>query len=189
MVTILRGVGKPNAISKVCDELLKDLKKGHSVKCIDTSVYRAWLSKYKDNIVHSMFVLYTPLVKHKSKIITTIYDMIPLMYLGTLSNSVVKLQYKIAYKNLGKADKIVSICDFTKKEIVRLLGIDEDKIKTIYLGVHHNLFNDRIKREDAIEKLGLSPNYRYITCVSNVAINKNLQLLIIASNRYFFILD
>jgi glycosyltransferase involved in cell wall biosynthesis len=132
---------KPNAITTVMNQLAKHLKIKYNVKYISSSVYKMWLTKYNDDIVHSLYVLATPLFKNKAKRITTIYDMVPLAYpdiSGT--NAIAKLQYKLAYKNLKKADSIVSISNFTKNELIRFIGLEEDKIKTIYLGVDHDLF-------------------------------------------------
>lgn len=179
MVTILIGKAgdKPNAIVTVMNQLIKNLKIKYNVKYISSSVYRMWLTKYNDDIIHSLYVLATPLFKNKSKIITTIYDLAPLVYPDFSGvNAICKLQYKIAYKNLKRADTIVSISNFTKMELINLLGIEEDKIRIIYLGVDHDLFKP-IKREEAIKLLGLSPNYRYISYVSNPSLTKNPQML------------
>jgi len=179
MVTILIGKAgdKPNAIVTVMNQLIKNLKIKYNVKYITSSVYRMWLTKYNDDIIHSLYVLATPLFKNKSKIITTIYDLAPLVYPDFSGvNAICKLQYKIAYKNLKRADTIVSISSFTKMELINLLGIEEDKIRVIYLGVDHDLFNP-IKREEAIKLLGLNPYYRYISYVSNPSLTKNPQML------------
>jgi glycosyltransferase involved in cell wall biosynthesis len=174
MVKIIRGTGLPNAITKVGDELLKNLSVPHNVEYTNKSVYGNWLSRYNDNIIHSMHIMYTPLFN--PNILTTVYDMHPLIF-PKIINSILKLQYKIAYSNLKKAKIIVTICEYTKNDMVRLLGINPEKIKVIYCGVDHTKYNGNIKREEAVKMLGLDPNYRYITCVSNISDNKNLQLL------------
>jgi glycosyltransferase involved in cell wall biosynthesis len=179
MVTLLMGKtgDKPNAITTVMNQLAKHLKIKYNVKYISSSVYKMWLTKYNDDIVHSLYVLATPLFKNKAKRITTIYDMVPLAYPNISgTNAIAKLQYKLAYKNLKKADSIVSISNFTKNELIRFLGLEEDKIKTIYLGVDHDLFKP-INRDEALESLGLNPDYRYISYVSNTAFTKNPYLL------------
>jgi glycosyltransferase involved in cell wall biosynthesis len=172
MVTLVRGTVGRNATSRMNDELIKHLSISHKV-VTKTNVYDAWLTRYND-IVNTLYLLFTPLRK-KYPIIVTLNDMFPIMYPETL-NIITKLQYKIAYNNLHKVDKILTICDFTKNELLRLLPIDEDKVQTIYQGVDHAMFKPA-PRDDAIEKLGLNPRYKYITCVSNVAKSKNLQLL------------
>jgi glycosyltransferase involved in cell wall biosynthesis len=102
--------------------------------------------------------------------------MFPLVY-PDLLNPVSRIQYKIIYKRFNTVDKILTICDFTKNELLRLLpSIDDDKVKTVYQGVNHDLFKPEI-RGSAIEKLELNPEYKYIACVSNVAESKNMQLL------------
>lgn len=176
MVTIIRGEGSQNAISKVGDELLRNLQIQHKVKYADKSPHVSWFTNYHDNIIHSLFPMNSPILKYSSKVITTVYDMIPLIHPELLS-PVVRFQYTLAYRNLQKADKIIAISNFTKNEIIRLLGIEEHKIQVIYLGVRHDMFNDTVKRDTAIRLLGLNPKHRYIACVSNVAPNKNLQIL------------
>lgn len=174
MVKILRGTGLPNAITKVGDELLKNLSVSHSVEYTNKFVYGNWLSKYNDNIIHSMHIMYTPLFN--SNILTTIYDMHPLIFPEIL-NPILKIQYRIAYNNIKRAKRIVTICKYTKNDMIRLLGINEEKIQVIYCGVDHSKYNNSIKKEEAIKELGLDQNFRYITCVSNISDNKNLQLL------------
>ena len=174
MVKIIRGTGLPNAITKVGDELLKNISVPHSVEYTNKSVYGNWISKYNDNIIHSLHIMYTPL--YRPNILTTIYDVHPLIFPEIL-NPILRLQYKIAYDSLKRCNKIVAICEFTKQDMIRLLGINPDKIQVIYCGVDHEKYNNNISKEEAIKQLNLDPKYRYITCVSNISDNKNLQLL------------
>lgn len=168
----MRGIEGRNAISKMNNELINHLTIEHEV-VTKTSVYDAWITKYRD-ITNILYPLFTPL-RRKRPIIVTLCDVFPLMYPETL-NTISKLQYKIAYKKFETVDKILTICDFTKNELIRLLPIDEDRIQTIYQGVDHDMFKP-VPRDEAIESLELDPSYKYIACVSNVAKSKNLQLL------------
>lgn len=172
MITLVRGAPGRNAISKMNNELINHLSVEHQV-VIKKNVYDAWFTKY-NGIVNTLYPLFTP-VRRTSPVIVTVCDMSPIVYPESL-NFLSKLQYKITYGNLKNVDKILTICDFTKKELLRLLPIDENKVRTIYQGVNHELFKP-IERKYAIKELNLNPNYKYITCVSNVAKSKNLQLL------------
>lgn len=172
MVILVRGVVGRNAISKMNDELIKHLSVPHEV-VTKGNVYDAWFSKY-DDVTNILYPLFTPLRK-KRPVVVTLCDMFPIVYPETL-NYIAKLQYKATYRNLRKVDRILTICDFTRNELLRLLPIEEDKVQTVYQGVDHELFKPK-NREDAVKELKLNPNYDYIVCVSNVALSKNLQLL------------
>jgi len=173
MVTLVRGIQGKNAISKMNNELIKHLTVNHNV-ITKTSVYNAWLSKYED-VTNILYPLFTPIYGDKP-VIVTLCDMFPLIY-PNLLNRISRFQYNTIYKRLNTIDKILTICDFTKNELLRLLpDIDEDKVQTIYQGVDHQLFKPA-NREYAIEKLELNPEYKYVACVSNVAESKNMQLL------------
>jgi len=77
---------------------------------------------------------------------------------------------------MDKANKIIAISNFTKKEIMRLLGIEEDKIAVIYHGVDHSKYNPLDKEKSRIY-LGLNPDARYILVVSSNLVQKRMDIV------------
>ena len=48
------------------------------------------------------------------------------------------MYWKLNLRGIKKADHIITISEFSKKEIVALTGIEEDKISVIYPGIDTN---------------------------------------------------
>ena len=76
-----------------------------------------------------------------------------------------------------KANKIISVSDDNKHQIIRYLGLPESKIVTIYHGIDESF---RRVTDDSIEstKTKYGINGDYILCVANNVLNKNLEGLI-----------
>ena len=84
-----------------------------------------------------------------------------------------KLNYKYC-------DRIVSVTDKLKDEIVRLYSIPEDKIVVINNGANTDLFKP-MDREEAKKELGLENSKRYICFVGHLAAWQGVEFLIYAS--------
>ncbi|MFH1456738.1 MAG: glycosyltransferase family 1 protein, partial [Patescibacteria group bacterium] len=75
------------------------------------------------------------------------------------------------------AEQIISISDFTKKELVEKFGIKKEKIKTVYLGYDKKMFREKNKKT-AIKKLGLNENKTYLLNVGSEEKRKNIEPLL-----------
>lgn len=109
------------------------------------------------DIVHPTWVdTYIYGVKHSSKIVVTIHDMIHEIFWSN------KEQYEIRRKKLAiyNSDAIIAISNNTKKDILRLYpDIDEKKITVIYHGTSH------LPKPTKIE--GFDLNSRYLLYVGS----------------------
>ncbi len=87
--------------------------------------------------------------------------------------------YKILY-NLGKnSNKIITISEYSKRQLINLLNIQESKIEVIYPGIDRESFNNNLEDKDKLKvKLGLSKDRRYILFVGDYSKRKNLQVLL-----------
>jgi glycosyltransferase involved in cell wall biosynthesis len=113
----------------------------------------------------------TPILPVKAKKrITTIHDVNHLSAISTIS--VLKKKYsKILYLNAIKRSRIViTVSNFSKKEIVKYTNVNPDKIKVIYCGV-----SDRFK---TYKTLKIPLPKKYILFVGNVKPHKNLKVLL-----------
>lgn len=72
--------------------------------------------------------------------------------------------------SLKKSDHVITVSEFTKQEILRLLPADAKKITSISLGV------DQHAKRDVLEPK--SPYGRYVLYVGNFSIHKNVERLI-----------
>jgi glycosyltransferase involved in cell wall biosynthesis len=87
-----------------------------------------------------------------------------------------------AIKALQAADRIITISDFTKRELIERLGFDEEKIETVYLGFDNNLFKAR-NQENARRKLGLPLDKRIVLHVGSEEPRKNVHSLLKALSQ------
>jgi len=155
------------ALRKYEDELFKHLKELRQ----DWNIGRIWRSDgkilgstvfswffYKSNnadIVHATSQTIAPAVyfrlKKPRKFIVTVHDLAPLVYPSEITDVSMKIQFMLTPRALKKADRIIAISEFTKGEIMRLPGIEEERISVVYQGVDHKRYKsmDKIKcKED-----------------------------------------
>lgn len=71
-----------------------------------------------------------------SRVVVTVHDIIPLVDAGGLSSSQVE-RFRRVVLRLRKADHLVSVSEYTKKEAVRLLDCDPERITVVPNGVCH----------------------------------------------------
>lgn len=126
-----------------------------------------------------------PFLYNKKKIITC-HDLIPLVLYPPKKALLNTLYWKdILYKSVKSCDFIISISDFTKKDIVSVLDIPEDKIKTIYLGVDDKF--KPIEKFDKTKIYNVKRKYnlpdKYILYLGNIEPRKNVQRLIEVCNN------
>ena len=69
----------------------------------------------------------------KDTCILTCYDLIPLVYEETFSS-------KFNLKGLKRAGRIITISDFSKKEIIKYTGCPDNKIDVVYPAVDHEYY-------------------------------------------------
>ena len=140
----------------------------------------SWLFRYKckdADIVHATFHMVAPTIyfRRPRNFIITVLDLDPLIYPSSLQDISLKVQWKFTPKVLKNADKIIAISQFTKDEIIRLLGIEENKIDVVYLGVDHSIYKpmDKVKCK---EKFGLCVDDKHVLIVSASFERKRLDL-------------
>ena len=86
------------------------------------------------------------------------------------------IKWRLVPSALKNVDRIIAISYFTKKEIMRLIGIDENKISVVYQGVDHSRYHPMNKRE-CKERLGLNPDEKYILVVASNEERKRMDLV------------
>ena len=71
-----------------------------------------------------------------AKLVVTLYDMIPLIYSDTyLADPSFRQWYMTRLKFIEDADLVLAISKATREDAIRLLGLDPDRIKVVYIGV------------------------------------------------------
>ncbi|WP_374758086.1 glycosyltransferase family 4 protein [Fibrella forsythiae] len=114
-----------------------------------------------------------------NKRLVTVPDVFHIAHLETLTTAQKLYASTVTRAAVRLSDRIITISDFSAREITRLTGVLANKVVTIPLGLDRNLFKrvddglvrDRVRRKYQLPK-------QYILFVGNVKPNKNLQQLV-----------
>lgn len=106
------------------------------------------------------------------KTVVTCHDLIPVVYDKTLLPN-----WILNVRGLKKADRITTISEFSKNDIIKYLKYPEDKISIVPPAVDHNIY---YKKRDKIilSNLGISERDKVILYVGSEQPRKNLPTLI-----------
>lgn len=118
------------------------------------------------------------------KLVVIINDLIPFLFSGY--QGLKSFPRRIYFKNLGRraakrADKIITISQYSKKDILKVFRIPEEKIEVIYLSVDRAYHSLTSNLEEITSKYGIAK--RFIFCFSNFNPHKNVKTLIEAYYR------
>jgi len=144
------------------------------------STVASWFLKYrcdKADLVHATSQVVAPVVfiRRPKRFIVTVHDLAPLVYPFEIRDISERIQWIFTPKALKRINKIIAISNFTKNELIRLLGIDEDKITVVYQGVNHDLYKpmDKIACK---RFFGLREDEKYILYVASNLYHKRVDL-------------
>lgn len=127
--------------------------------------------------------------------VVTVHDLIVLHFPGSRATTLPNWQYRLklaAYNRVlrhavKKAKKIITVSNFTKRDIIRQLGVDEKQIAVIYLGVDKMVLGTERLPNPApfAEYLSSTFNIKkpYLLYVGSAYPHKNLERLIAAFRR------
>lgn len=141
------------------------------------------IMKLKPDVIHYTSGFGVPIIpmsilSKKSKILLTIHDVIPITPFWELMTVFSQLLYKISlYLSLKKADKIVSISNFTKQDIMKYYSFVTDvSIIPNGINVRKNVSYDLNTQNDVFNKLKISKPY--ILYIGGYSKRKNVNKLI-----------
>ena len=111
------------------------------------------------------------------KTIVTCHDLIPWVYDNNRLPT-----WKLNMQGLKQADRIITVSEYSKNEIIKYVGCLEDKITVIPNAVDHS--NYYVKRDRGIiEKLGIPNNHKVILYVGSEQPRKNIPFILEAINQ------
>jgi glycosyltransferase involved in cell wall biosynthesis len=131
------------------------------------------IAKLKPDILFCPSVAVPILSFSGAKVITTIHDLIPFVFKEKYSfvqRSYINL---ISYLSAKKADKVLTVSENSKKDIIKFLHIKEEKIKVLY----NFLPPDMPEKEN-------QPRENFFITVSTINPGKNLERLFEAFNIF-----
>jgi glycosyltransferase involved in cell wall biosynthesis len=110
--------------------------------------------KIKADIYQAM-IPYTgsaPILTRRKRTVAVIHDVIPLKSKGMRPLS--RLYYRFCTNICKKASRVVTVSEFSKREIADTLHIKKEKIVVIYNGIDHNVFYPKERKKEREFKIG-----------------------------------
>ncbi len=135
------------------------------------STVLSWILRYKSDkadVVHATSQVLAPAIffRRPKVFIVTVHDIAPIIYREIINDLSLKIQWWLTPKALKKVDHIIAISNFTKNELVEVLGINEEKITVIYQGVDHSLYKP-LDKNDCRKYFNLDLEKKYILVVTS----------------------
>lgn len=114
------------------------------------------------------------------KVVSMAYDLIPFIFPETMASQPlpVRVGWRTNFPKLSKSTAVIAISQATKDDLVRLLGIEPDRVHVIYPGIDHDLFNparagDAARRREVLARYGIAG--RFLLYVGDSEWRKNLR--------------
>jgi len=106
------------------------------------------------------------------KTVVTCYDLIPYVYSNDRS-----LHWRLNIRGMKMADRIITISEFSKKDIINYVGFPENKIHIVYPAVDHERFY--LQRDRTIlKKYSIPENQKIVLYVGSEHPRQNVPLLL-----------
>ncbi|MBN3733506.1 glycosyltransferase family 1 protein [Burkholderia sp. AU6039] len=108
-------------------------------------------------------------------VIATLMDAIPLSHPEWTTIRLAALRRWLLRRSGTWADHVITISDYSKREIVEHFGIAPERISVVPLGVHPRFFEriDQAERAEVLKRLGLPA--QFFLCVGTLQPRKNLE--------------
>ena len=108
-----------------------------------------------------------------------IYDMVYKAYPETMQKETRAYMEAEMERSCKCADLIITISEFSKREIIKYMNVDPQKIEVVYCGIDHDLFHNKIENKDVEyvkEKYGLGE--KYFLYLGTLEPRKNINVII-----------
>lgn len=126
-----------------------------------------------------------PVIPQNVKLILTVHDMASYLHPEYCSWQTHLVEKLFLRNSCRKADKIIAISEFTKKDIVHYFGIDDKKMRVIYNGGSKYCLNNQYDEciwNEICKKYELKNNYFLVIGTMNP--RKNIEVIIDAYDYY-----
>ncbi len=118
----------------------------------------------------------------KTKLAITVHDFSPIMHPQLYSIKRRIWHSLVGYKKaINRANLIFADSEYTKYDLVKLFGVNQEKVKVVHLGIDHDRFHTKLDQRLA-HKVRVRYNLpeNYILSVSTVEPRKNIESLVAA---------
>lgn len=118
------------------------------------------------------------------KVITTIHDLTYILYPNTMDTSNRKRLEKDMHSTVKRADYIITISESSRKDIIKYLHVDENKIQVIYPGVDE-VYKKVLNSDEIITvKNKYNIHGKYLLYLGTLEPRKNIETIIRAYNCF-----
>ncbi|MDD3036230.1 MAG: glycosyltransferase family 1 protein, partial [Candidatus Saccharimonadaceae bacterium] len=115
----------------------------------------------------------------KGRKVTIVYDMAYKAYPETVRKRTKDMLDIALKKSCKRADKIITISEFSKREIIKYLGIKEDKIVVMPCGVNYSLYHNAYTEEEvSVVTAKYDIKNKYLLYLGTLEPRKNINRLI-----------
>jgi len=140
------------------------------------------LKKYKLDVIHDPYELGPLSFSNPAAKIITIHDLTPLLFPEHFKSADVWLHRLLFSKTIKNVDKIITVSEYSKKDIIEHINAPEDKIEVVYNG-KSEIFHPHTENEvEEIKKRYNLPS-EFILCVGGLHPIKNIPRLLKAYKK------
>ena len=141
------------------------------------------LKKEKPDVLHVPH--YNVPIFYRGKMVVTIHDLTHLLFPEFLPNKFAYFYAKfMIWIALKKANKIITVSQNTKNDILKMFKVNPDKIEVIYNGVGEEFVKkDKENIKYLYKKFNIPQNKKIIMYVGNLKPHKNLERLLEAYSK------
>lgn len=156
-VRVFAGVHRNNYLSDLPKKVVSGVKL-KKYPLLTNRIFQAfnyYLASYQINhwqpdVIHETYYSFMPSPKASVPRVTTVYDMIHELYPRMFYSWDRTSDWK--RKTLDRVEHIISISHSTKKDLIDILGVDENKISVVHLGVDMSFFRYPNKKESETQR-------------------------------------
>lgn len=113
-------------------------KTGWVFPWLNHGVSQLLMNSWQPDVIHETYYSVVPRLKSSAVRVTTVYDMIHELLSEHFSKRDKTTEWKKA--TFSRVDHILSISESTKRDLIELFGLPEEKISVVYLGVDLSAF-------------------------------------------------
>lgn len=115
--------------------------------------------------------------------VASVMDLIPQIHPEWVTLKLRRLKNWLFNQSVGWADQVITISEYSKRDIVRLLGIAEERVHVTPLGVDGHYFSRQsdVARHEVLRKHGLEPGF--FLFVGTLQPRKNLAAVLAAHSQ------
>ncbi len=137
------------------------------------------LKKQKIDVFHSPFYASPLLVPGQVAVVQTVHDLIPLLFKESTSFKN-RFLFRMNFSFLRYADRIIAVSQNTKNDIIRLLGVPEEKVVVIHNGADHL---QKMRGKERSSTMSASKERPFLLYVGGMDPLKNIPTLVEAFDR------